>query len=220
MATATTSPRMVLAANCLLLASCFESPSSSLPMVTTVEQQIPNCTLQVSASYSSPTVLQLHYKVHNRTAKALYLFNQFWIDINADQQFEILPNMVNVQLRADRVTVGKAVVPVPDDMEVEKRYTPCLSRVAPHGDYEETIQISVPLSPFTWYENQPWAKAPIHQPLFFELGYLVVSPQGETQIRRVATSQGPAFYLDTEPEHQSIISAGPLLPQVAVFSQQ
>jgi len=189
-------------------------------MFAPMQQPAAEGTLQVSASQLSASVLRVHYKVHNRTSKPVYLFNQYWMNIDSNKQFEVLPNMVNVQLQASRVTVGKAVVSVPDDMEVEARYTPCLSRVEPHGDYEETIEVPMPLSPFTWYRNKPMTKGPTHRPLYFELGYIVSTPQLEARIRQVDTSRGRAFYLDVHPEHQSLLSAGPLLPDVTVFSER
>ena len=45
--------------------------------------------------------------------------------------FDTDPNAANIILLPDQVTVSKALVPVPDDMGVERRYVPCLNRLLP-----------------------------------------------------------------------------------------
>jgi hypothetical protein len=70
-----------------------------------------------------------------------------------------------VVLTASKVTVNKTVIPVPDGMEVEARYTPCLSRVEPYGTYEETVDLTTPLAPFTCYQGQLRTRNPVVRPL-------------------------------------------------------
>ncbi|WP_345058734.1 hypothetical protein [Hymenobacter glaciei] len=191
-------------------------------MAFPIEQQSHHCTLEVTALLNSPASVKLHYRVRNNTDQILFLFNRFWTSINANGEYQVQPNMVNVQASSARVVVSKAVVAVPEDMEVEKHYTPCLSRLGPHDTYEETLEIPVPLVPFTWYQA-PWnipaagTEQLALRPLYFELGYLVVSPEREAIITQVATSQEPAYFWATEPEDQLLVGAGPLLPSIEVL---
>lgn len=191
-------------------------------MTALTEQQTVHCTLQASASLDTPSTLRLNYQLHNLTDQAFYLFNRLWRRIDANRQFETVPNLVNVNILSDRVTVGKAVVPVPDDMEVERRYTPCLSRVAPHGHYSETLTLPLPLHPYSCYQvaweesGDAEAKKLLELPLYLELGYVLADVQSEGYFRQVATSHGSAYYRDTAPENQFLISAGPLLLSVPI----
>lgn len=180
----------------------------------------PYCTIDAQASFISPTSLQLHYRVKNTSDYVLFLMNGFWNAVTMDGQYQVQPNKANVQVGPDRVTISKKVVPVPEDMEVEFHYTPCMSRLGPHETYEETLEIAVPVVPFTWY-LAPWdepvpASKGVLRPLYFELGYLALPVQNESAIRLVATSHGPAYHRNTEPEDQLVVCAGPLLSDVAV----
>jgi hypothetical protein len=175
-------------------------------------------TVAVQVLPGSSARLRLRYQVHNDSASVLFLVNQFWINIRADGLFETMPNMVNVQLLPDRVVVSKAVVPVPNDTEVERHYTPCLTRVAPHSHYEETVDLPLPLEPFTWYQSRPMRSGPVARPLYFELGYVAVSPEKDALVPSVATTHGPAYHLSIEPENQFLIRVGPILPEISVFS--
>ena len=188
-------------------------------MAALLEQPIADCTLQASASLASPTLLRLRYRVQNHTAYPLYLINQFWLPAGPNGSFEVMPNMVNVQLHPDRVTVGKGVVPVPDDKEVEYPYTPHLSRVAPQGWYEETLELAVPLVPFTIYHaNRLPTRQPVPRPLYFELGYLTAGLGYDALMQEVATAHGPIYTFDAAPADQRLAVAGPLLPEILVLS--
>jgi len=111
-----------------------------------------HCILEAHAALISPASLQLHYRVQNTSDHVLFLLNRFWTSTTLAGQYQVQPNITNVQVGANRVTISKAVVPVPNNREVEKHYTPCLSRLGPHETYEETLEIAVPLVPFTWYQ--------------------------------------------------------------------
>ena len=181
----------------------------------------PYCTIDAHASLLSPTSLQLHYRVQNTSDHVLFLINRFWTSITIEGQYQVQPNMVNVQVGPERVTISKTVVPVPDDMDVESHYTPCMSRLEPNETYEETLEIPVPLVPFTWYltswdESVPVSKG-LLRPLYFELGYRVFSVQDAAAVRMASTSHGPAYHAKTEPEDQLVVCTGPLLAAIEVI---
>lgn len=181
-----------------------------------------SCELRATATLITPALLRLHYQVRNHSEQPFFLFNRFFLYVRQQPGLvEAMPNMANVQLGSDRVTVGKALVPVPDDMEVERRYIPCLSRVTPRGMYEETFELPVPLVPFTVYKHRPLTKGPVPRPLYFELGYFVASEYTESLITAVATTHGEAYYIDSYPmEEQMIATTGILLPEVTVLSNR
>jgi hypothetical protein len=184
-----------------------------------------DCTLTVTiAADAALAKLHVRYLVHNRSKQPLYLLNQLWKNITRDaanrQVFEVLPDLANVQVGQQRVTVGKAVVDVPYLMLVEVRHIPCMTRVAPGAEYEETVDLPLPLMPYTVYEGLP-AHGPLAQlPLYFELGYLVGTVPGG-DIRQVATPAGLAYATNPFPaSHQSLIQAGPFQAAVPVVTRQ
>jgi hypothetical protein len=174
------------------------------------------CTLSAAASLAAD-ILHLRYELTNDTDRPLYLFNKLG-RMGGTSVFDTAPTTVNVVRHADGVTVGKALVPVPDDMEVERLYIPCLSRVEPGQTLAETLALLHPLVPFTWYKSRPLTKAPVSVPLFFELGYVLASEQAEPLIQAIQTPHGAVLHASWFPlELQGKIQTGPLL-DVQVFS--
>lgn len=173
-----------------------------------------DCTLQATARPLTGAV-QVRYELTNTAAVPLYLFNKLG-KIGGRSVLDIDPNTANVVLHPDRVVVGKALVPVPDDKEVEREYVPGISRVAPGGTFAEQFVLPLPLAPFTWYESRWLRSAPVTRPLFLELGYALASPRTEEFIHPL---NGPAYHASWFPlELQKLISSGPLL-DVSVLSQ-
>jgi hypothetical protein len=181
------------------------------PAIKTTE-----CTLSAAANLAED-ILHLRYELTNNTGLPVYLFNKL-ARTGGTSVFDTAPNTVNIVRHANSVVVGKALVPVPDDMEVERLYTPCMSRVEPGQTLMETLALPHPLVPFTWYKSRPLAKAPVSVPLFFELGYVLASEQAEQLIRVLHTPHGKVYHASWFPlELQKKINTGPLL-DVQVFS--
>lgn len=174
------------------------------------------CILSAAASVAGG-ILHLRYELTNEADRPLYLFNKLG-RIGGTSVFDTAPNAVNVVRQATSVTVGKMLVPVPEDMEVERLYVPCLSRLEPGQTLAETLALPHPLVPFTWYKSRPMATAPVSAPLFFELGYALASEQAEQLIQVLQTAHGEVYHASWFPlELQKKIQAGPLL-DVQVFS--
>jgi hypothetical protein len=181
------------------------------PAVSTAE-----CNLSVVASLAAD-ILHLRYELTNSTDQPLYLFNKLG-RMGGTSVFDTAPNTVNIVRGPSSVTVGKALVPVPGDMEAERLYIPCLSRVAPGQTLTETLALPHPLVPFTWYKSRPLAKAPVSAPLFFELGYVLAPEQAGQLIQVLQTPPGEVCHASWFPlELQKKIHTGPLL-DVQVFS--
>lgn len=184
-----------------------------------------DCTLEVAVTYPLPNVLRLRYRVHNISALPLYLCNQLYKTITRDRAtgelvYGVLSNLANVRLEAERVVVGKTVVDVPEWMFVEAHQIPCLSRLLPGEEWEETFDLALPLMPYTVYDYSPSAGKPVARKLLFELGYFLASPRTESFITSVRTPFGSAFYIDAFPaSEQSLLVAGSWTEPVFVVSE-
>lgn len=173
--------------------------------------------LLVATARQSAEDLHLHVEVTNTSGQPLYLFNKL-ARVGGTSVFDTHPNAVNIILRPDRVTVSKALVPVPDDMEVERRYVPCLSRLLPGEKLTEHIVLATPLTPFTWYESRPMRTAPVRRALFFEMGYAIASAVTEQHIQRLGIPDEQTYAANYFPlEWQEMMMTGPLL-ETLVFS--
>ncbi|GAA4051502.1 hypothetical protein GCM10022409_42910 [Hymenobacter glaciei] len=184
-----------------------------------------DCTLKVAIACPVPNVLRLHYWVHNHSDLPLYLCNQLYKVITRDHTtgelvYAVQPNLANVRLESEHVVVGKTVVDVPEWMFVESHQIPCLSRILPGEEWEETFDLSLPLMPYTVYDYSPSTGKPVSRKLVFELGYFLASPHTEDFITSVRTSSGTAYYIDPFPaSEQSLLAVGPWTEPVFVVSE-
>lgn len=184
-----------------------------------------DCALEVTLTRPEPHVLRLRYRVPNHLALPLYLCNQLYKTVARDPAtgelvYAVQPNLANVRLEPERVVVGKAVVEVPEWMFVEAPQIPCLSRLLPGEGWEETLDLPVPLMPYTVYDYSPAIGKPVARKLLFELGYFLASPHTENFITAVRTPWGSAYYIDPFPaSDQSLLVAGPWAEPVFVVSE-
>ncbi|MDQ2770397.1 MAG: hypothetical protein M3Y54_07850 [Bacteroidota bacterium] len=178
-----------------------------------------DCTLEVSAEYPTPNRLRLSYRVHNRAARPIYLFNRLYTDILPGKVFAVDPQLAHIRQARHQVVVSKAIVPVPDGLEVEYRYVPCMSKLLPNETFEESFDLALPVSPLSAYT--PWLLRadPVASELLFKIGYFVAAPEAENLVREVATPAGPAYRIDPFPlASQQLLSVGPFAKKIAVFT--
>ncbi|WP_046246007.1 hypothetical protein [Hymenobacter terrenus] len=181
------------------------------------------CTLTVTASTDGPAAgaLRLHYRVRNTGAQPLYFLNQLWKrawrDPGRNQVlFGVLPNLANVEVSPEAVTVSKKVTDVPPGLMVEALRIPFMTRVEPGAAYEETVELALPLQLNNMYQAGPPNVPAVPRPLHFELGYVSFGPA--EAIREVATPAGSAFGTDAFPEsEQEVIRVGPFQGSVPVL---
>lgn len=179
-----------------------------------------DCTLTAEAEVVNGTALAVRYELTNLSELSLYLFNRLG-QAGAASVFATDPNTANVVLSPGRVVIGKMLVPVPDDKEVERQYVPCLSRLVPGATFTESLLLPYPLVPFTWYHSRPMKHTPVPRPLYVELGYTVASLGSNDLIQPLNTPYGSCYYASWFPlAHQSVISTGPLMLEAAVLSQK
>lgn len=190
----------------------------------TLQARNADCSLAVTLT-SASDVLHLHYRVSNHGTLPLYLLNRMWNTIRRNsatntQVFETSSDLANIQIDSTEVLVSKTVVDVPYGMLVEVRQIPCMTRLAPGDDYEETIRLALPLVPYTVYEQNSSPGLRVSRKLRFELGYILGSPHVERIVEPVATSTDTAFYIDAFPaKNQLIIGAGPCLEELSVINK-
>jgi hypothetical protein len=195
-----------------------------LPAAETLRAENANGTLTVTVSHPAAEFLRLHYQFVNQSALPIYLLNQLWDTVGTNPTtgqsiFRVSPNLANVAVSADTVTVSKAVVDVPYGLLVEVWHLPCLARVAPGGHYEETVELPYPLRPYTPYEPEVELGAVVSRALHFELGYLVGEAATESTLRPIMTATGPAFYLHGLPaKEQLLLATGPFQTPALVNS--
>ncbi len=64
--------------------------------------------------------------------------------------FDADPNATTIIFLPDQVTLGKVLVPMPDDMGVERRYVACLNHLLPDEPLAVHIVLATPLASCTW----------------------------------------------------------------------
>lgn len=199
-----------------------EQLSASETLTTTNAE----CALVITATHPSATTVRLRYRVRNLSSLPMYLCNQLYKDVQRHPStgaavFMVQPNLANVQLEGQRVTVGKTVVDVPDWMFVEALQMPCLSRLLPGEEFEEVVELPLPLMPYTVYDYSASQGPLVDCQLQFQLGYFLASPYTESLVTTASTPAGPAYSIGPFPaSEQSLITSGPFAETVPVVSPE
>ena len=180
-----------------------------------------DCTLTVALTFSEPGLLQLCYHVQNHNALALYLLNQLWKGFDQQNRVEVPPNGANIEVRPDRVTVSQAIAEIPYGMLAETPYMPFMVRIAPGATYTNTIDLPVPLLPYTAYESDSSFGPVVTRALHVALGYIVGLPHVEQALRQLTTTTGETIFSAPHfpAKYQSIIEVGPFQELLPVASQ-
>lgn len=194
--------------------------SPALPAQQTLSAENADCALTVTLTFPTPTTVQLHYHVQNRSALALYLLNQLWQTISNQNQAVVPPNRANIEVLPDQVKISQEVPKIPYGMLLEVPYMPLMVRVAPGADYAHTLTLSLPLLPYTRYESTPAPGPLLTRPPHVELGYILGYPHVESALRQLQTTTGePVFAIPHFPaSYQSTIEVGPFQEALAVVS--
>jgi hypothetical protein len=195
--------------------------SPLLPAPETLSAENADCTLTVTLVFTGPAALQLRYQVQSHSPHALYLLNQLWQDIDPQNQVLVPPNRVNIEVQPDRVNVRQAIPEVPYGLLVEVLYMPFMVRVAPGAAYTRTVDLPVPLLPYTAYESEAPTGPLLTRALHVGLGYIVGLPHVEQALRQAVATTGDVLFASPPfpAKYQSIIEAGPFQELVPVVSQ-
>lgn len=116
--------------------------------------------MAVTFTRRAPGTLRLCYRVRNRAAHPLYLCNQLWKSFREDQRtgqpiFEVLPNLVHVEVSEGAVVVDKAFFQLSFSDGISMVDTPCLTRVAVGGWFEEAVDLPLPLVAYKVDDSRP-----------------------------------------------------------------
>ncbi|MBO2009918.1 hypothetical protein [Hymenobacter negativus] len=181
------------------------------------------CTLTITATQLAGEVLRLHYRVVNRAAEPLYLYNLFWNDSHVNpatgkEQFEISPHDAYVRLDGQRVHVALAAMRVALSDGLGVRYIPCLTRLETNhaAPFEATLDLHLPLVPYLKSATAT-PDFPLLLPLHFELGYFLGDAETAKHISPAATNVGLAYQaVPFLASSQHLIATGPFSEPVAV----
>lgn len=165
--------------------------------------------------------VRLSYRFHNRSSANAYLFNKLYRDFDGKTGlYTTDTNLVYCEVVHDRTVLSKRIVPVPDDLEVEKPVIPCVTRVRPGEWFQEEVVVALPLRPWTPYlepKDTQLKQSALSQPVVFELGFFV-SSAAEPLAGTVQTSQGPALYFyPFSPARQKVLRVGPFKERLRVL---
>ena len=179
--------------------------------------------LDLEVQQTGKTPLRLSYVLRNTTSQNVYLINKLYSDLEAGPDgvvFVTDPNLVYVDVREGGVVLSKRIVPVPEDMDVELPEVPCASVVTPGGQFQETIEVALPVRPRTPYLGKPkngWRDQPSPHRVWFELGYCLGPAGAEKNVPAVKTTHGDALDLSSMPEsEQRLFRMGPLSWEIPV----
>jgi hypothetical protein len=182
----------------------------TLVMAQPPTADVQGCRLEISEAKVVGQALHLTYAVVNRGREPVYLFNRLYHKVLEGGAFQTDVNLVYVETAGDKVTLGKKIVPVPADKDVEMVTVPCVTRVGPGQRFTETLNIALPVSPSTPYFHPP-ADAlgpPVARPADFEVGFFVAAPGTDALAKTVKVSDGTALYFHPFPEsRQSVVRA-------------
>lgn len=160
-----------------------------------------NCKLVVESRLDPQNGLVLHYTFQNNAVYDVYLFNLLYKEIQDGPVFDTDPNLVNIEDLPPGLLISKKIVPVPPEIDVEKPFIPCSSRVKPGDRLSETITLSLPLSPWTPYLDvaAPPSSQVVRKRARFEIGFFISNSDSQSLAQPVRTKQGEAFYFDPFP---------------------
>ena len=176
----------------------MQNPMAPSSMSTSAQ----DCDLRVAVQ-AAPTSLLLGYEFRNRSDKTAFLFNVVH-RTGASGGPEADANLIYVEPAGGSLILGKKIIPVPADTDVEKPDVPYVTRVEPGGVFREKISIMLPLRLFTPYKRRaPFAAQ--EAAAYFELGFFLAP---DPSVAKEAGGQLVVYPFPTE--KQIILRAGPL----------
>jgi hypothetical protein len=96
-------------------------------------------------------MLRVEYKIRNKTAKPIYLFNVLW-DTTSSGQYVAAPQAVYSCLRGDETFhIAKQILPLPKNKRVELRIVPFVTKVEAGADFIDRFELEVPAPEYNPY---------------------------------------------------------------------
>ncbi len=154
--------------------------------------------------------LLLTYSVANLGDAEIYLFNRMYDDVDDDGKYRVGKDVCNIETVDDVVLVSKKIPAVPQFMLVESPNIPCVTALAARQSFAETIEMDLPLKPWTPYAALANPSRRNTLPLFFELGYFVGRDGTRALAKHVPTVSGHALrFAPFSIASQSLLRVGP-----------
>lgn len=178
--------------------------------------------LEVNLMRMDEKTLSLRYRFRNGDIRNAFLFNRLYHGVNEQSVYIVDANLVNIEMERDGIVISKKIVSVPMEIDVEKTVTPCVTRVRPQEELEETFTIELPLKRKTPYLNlhdsvTKYALSDRRILVWFELGFFFAPSETERLVKTVSTLSGSALYFDPFPiSSQQIMRVGPFQIQLPV----
>ncbi|EYF07828.1 hypothetical protein [Chondromyces apiculatus] len=189
-----------------------------------VDTQQASCKLEASLVEVRSDHLTLRYRFSNESSRTALLFNRLFSTIDATLVFQTSKNTVYVEVDETSAILSKKLVPVPPDIDVERPVVPLVTAVKPGEGFEETLSIPLPLRP-----HQPYPTFGRERPQevvsprdsWFELGLLLVPPEGLRLAKEVQTTEGVALSIGpVDARDQVVLRAGPLAVKLPAHAPQ
>ncbi|QSQ11773.1 hypothetical protein [Myxococcus landrumensis] len=144
--------------------------------------------LKVESVSGGPEALGITYAVHNRSSRALFLLDGLpeW---GPTGSVGIAPERAYVDLSGDGAVLLRALIPVPEDLDVEAPEVPAVSRVEPGATASRRLVVPLPLRTSMPYATSPEVTRPLSavRELRLRVAYLpdtgVLRLHGETQAK-------------------------------------
>ncbi len=201
-----------------LLISCSTNSTQTKLMNETLMSENETGQLTVQLTYGADA-LKIQYRFLNKTANKIYLFNKLYKDVTSDM-YVTDRNLAYVLISKGEIQVRKAVIPVPENMDVATEIIPCATKVAPNGSFEETFKMALPLTPKSPYNHLSVTDKSTLKPVSFVLGYFVGNEKTDQYERQTMTSEGPSIRFNVFSFRlQTLLRVGPTVEQVAVYQQ-
>ena len=159
--------------------------------------------------------LKIQFTFHNGSSNTAFLFDGVYRP--QGNEFDTNQNLVYVEPSGSRVVLGKKLIPVPEGMLVEKKIVPLCTKVAPGQRVERSLEIPLPLTPWTPYLTADSSRekriAELGETVdgYFELGFILTPPEGAALAQRATIQDRELWRFDAvSPEKQIILRAGPI----------
>lgn len=168
--------------------------------------------LKVESVSSGPEELAITYAVHNRSSRALLLLDGLpqW---GPSGYVGIAPERAYVDLSGEGAVLLRALIPVPEDIDVEAPELPAVSRVEPGATASRRLSVPLPLRTSMPYSNGPEVTRELSsvRELRLRVGYL--PDTGDVRLHSEVQALGQSYRTleySQAVSRQQLLDSGPL----------
>ncbi|HRH48841.1 MAG TPA: hypothetical protein PLP23_08815 [Panacibacter sp.] len=173
-----------------------------------------DCEVKISLLIKDEFMAECTINIKNKTSGNLYFFNRIYTEYSDEGFFEVDKNLFYAYIDGhNRLLMAKAIIPVPEGLQVEKEIYPCCTKILAGTAFEEKLAIKLPIKLYGPYETQK-DKIEKDYSASFRLGYFVGHDQTESMEIKVHTKEGEELiYFDPfDYKFQKIIQVGEFNP--------